>query len=349
MARLGQLALTELGEADLISLACTSISWPTAPRADGAAALERLADGSLVEKAPRPSCTSSHGGMGRVSTPVIGLNGSAYGNPRRAPPRRRRTPARRDLHFLNSVANVLRQARSSRRHFAEAELRRTPRAFFSAIIEGTPDAVFVEKDLEGRYLVINDAGASHTNRTRSELIGATAYDVFPADEAMEITDADRARVVAAGSPRSFEEVRRQDGRTHRLARPQRPRVRRCRAGRGPVRHRARHHRPQGARGGARAQRGAAPARPGEQRADGHVERPTCVKSGKGDQRGRTDCARPCMAWSRAPRPAWSGSSASSTRTTATTSGARSRRRSRARRTTRSSSASSTPTASAAGC
>ena len=40
----------------------------------------------------------------------------------------------------------------------------------SAIVEGTPDAVFV-KDLDGRYLMVNSACARILGRPKEEIVG----------------------------------------------------------------------------------------------------------------------------------------------------------------------------------
>ncbi|MEQ1833327.1 MAG: PAS domain S-box protein, partial [Candidatus Eisenbacteria bacterium] len=46
-----------------------------------------------------------------------------------------------------------------------------------AVIEGTSDAVFV-KDVEGRYLLINTAGAAFLGRTAHEVFGRTDFELF---------------------------------------------------------------------------------------------------------------------------------------------------------------------------
>jgi two-component system cell cycle sensor histidine kinase/response regulator CckA len=65
------------------------------------------------------------------------------------------------------------------------------RAMLAAIIDGTPDAVFV-KDREGRYLLINEAGAAALGRTVDEVLGADDSQLMDADTAADIMARDRA-------------------------------------------------------------------------------------------------------------------------------------------------------------
>ncbi len=73
-----------------------------------------------------------------------------------------------------------------------------------AVIEGTSDAVFV-KDLNGRYLLINSAGARVIGRTVDEVIGHDDRDLFTPETAAMIMDRDR-QVIAAGTSQMFEEA-----------------------------------------------------------------------------------------------------------------------------------------------
>ena len=71
-----------------------------------------------------------------------------------------------------------------------------------AIIEGTPDAVFV-KDLEGRYLLVNTSCARFIGRPAEEIIGRVDTDLYPPDTARQFMEADR-EVLASGQTRVFE-------------------------------------------------------------------------------------------------------------------------------------------------
>lgn len=72
---------------------------------------------------------------------------------------------------------------------AEAELERTHR-LLEALSETSTDAMFV-KDLSGKYLFINSAGARFLGRPVSEVLGRDDCDVFPAESAARIMAVDR--------------------------------------------------------------------------------------------------------------------------------------------------------------
>ncbi|MGH2945843.1 MAG: hybrid sensor histidine kinase/response regulator, partial [Solirubrobacteraceae bacterium] len=59
------------------------------------------------------------------------------------------------------------------------------RSMLSAVVEGASDAVYV-KDREGRYLMINEAGAGALGLTVDEVIGADDTDLMAPDAAAEI-------------------------------------------------------------------------------------------------------------------------------------------------------------------
>ena len=72
---------------------------------------------------------------------------------------------------------------------AEAEVERTHR-LLEAVSEGTTDAIFV-KDLAGRYLFINSAGARVLGRPVAEVLGRDDTEVFPPETAGRIMALDR--------------------------------------------------------------------------------------------------------------------------------------------------------------
>ncbi|HEX8180227.1 MAG TPA: response regulator [Pyrinomonadaceae bacterium] len=80
-----------------------------------------------------------------------------------------------------------------------------------AIIEGTTDAVYV-KDLDGRYLMINRAGARLLGREVADVIGKKDSELFSPEAARLIIAADR-RVIASGRTQTFEEVGTAGGQT----------------------------------------------------------------------------------------------------------------------------------------
>jgi PAS domain S-box-containing protein len=71
-----------------------------------------------------------------------------------------------------------------------------------AVIDGTTDVVFV-KDLEGRYLLINPAGASALGRPASDVVGRTDGELMPQEVAGEIAGHER-RVASGELPDTFE-------------------------------------------------------------------------------------------------------------------------------------------------
>ncbi len=71
------------------------------------------------------------------------------------------------------------------------------------ILEAIPDAVFL-KDLEGRYLYINQAGAEDCRRPRHEILGRTDHDIFPRELADSLVAYDRA-TLAMGRAEVYQE------------------------------------------------------------------------------------------------------------------------------------------------
>jgi two-component system cell cycle sensor histidine kinase/response regulator CckA len=98
----------------------------------------------------------------------------------------------------------------SKRKEAEEELERS-RTMLAAIIDGTPDAVFV-KDRAGRYLLINEAGAQALGRTVEEVVGRDDTALMAADAAADIMARDR-EVMESGETVVAEEKLVTDGGT----------------------------------------------------------------------------------------------------------------------------------------
>jgi PAS domain S-box-containing protein len=73
-----------------------------------------------------------------------------------------------------------------------------------AVIEATPDAIFV-KDLDGRYVLVNEAAARFLGRATSEIIGKNDLELYPEATARQFIEDDR-RVIETGVPQSFEGV-----------------------------------------------------------------------------------------------------------------------------------------------
>jgi PAS domain S-box-containing protein len=75
---------------------------------------------------------------------------------------------------------------------------------FSAVIQGTTDAIFV-KNLEGRYLMINSAGASALGRAIEDVIGKDDTELLAPDIAHKIKHEDN-KVLSSGKTQVYEDV-----------------------------------------------------------------------------------------------------------------------------------------------
>jgi PAS domain S-box-containing protein len=99
------------------------------------------------------------------------------------------------LHGTCSDITPRKQAEESLRHSYN---------LLRAVIEGTSDAVFV-KDRQGRYLMINTAGARFLGKTVAEVLGKQDTELFSAETARAIVEGDR-RIMASGEVQTFEDV-----------------------------------------------------------------------------------------------------------------------------------------------
>ena len=73
-----------------------------------------------------------------------------------------------------------------------------------AVIDATPDAIFV-KDLEGKYVLVNQAAAHFVGRTPEQVVGRRDFELYPEETAKRFVEDDKA-VLASGEPMSFEGV-----------------------------------------------------------------------------------------------------------------------------------------------
>ena len=87
---------------------------------------------------------------------------------------------------------------------AEVAALRERCAISEAVIEAVPDAVFV-KDLRGRYVMINTAGARLLGKPATELLGKEDPDLFSPDSARRFAQDDRT-IIAEGTARTYEET-----------------------------------------------------------------------------------------------------------------------------------------------
>jgi PAS domain S-box-containing protein len=100
-----------------------------------------------------------------------------------------------------SVLGVTRDITERRR--AEDALR-TNHNLLSAVFEATPDIVFV-KDLRGRVLMINSAGARLLGKGADEILGRDDTALHEPEDARRIMERDR-HVMASGAAETFEEA-----------------------------------------------------------------------------------------------------------------------------------------------
>src|SRR5262245_11745630 len=73
-----------------------------------------------------------------------------------------------------------------------------------AVIEATPDAIFV-KDLDGRYVLVNEAMARFLGRPAAEIVGKRDLELYPEETARQFI-ADDQKVLASGDAQSFDGV-----------------------------------------------------------------------------------------------------------------------------------------------
>ncbi|MDR7417913.1 MAG: PAS domain-containing protein [Armatimonadota bacterium] len=101
---------------------------------------------------------------------------------------------------FDQMADAL-ESRQAQSDQAQSELR-TSHALLNAIVEGTTDAVYI-KDLEGRYRMINSAGARYVGLTPAEIMGRNDLNVLTPEQAARVREADRA-VIETGETRTVE-------------------------------------------------------------------------------------------------------------------------------------------------
>src|SRR5580700_1429094 len=83
-----------------------------------------------------------------------------------------------------------------------AKFAEDPRLLIS-LVECSNDAIFV-KDLQGRYLLINTAGAALLGYPVADIIGKDDEAIVPPETAEQIRSNDQ-RIIEGGTPRTFEE------------------------------------------------------------------------------------------------------------------------------------------------
>ena len=90
-----------------------------------------------------------------------------------------------------------------------SEALRQQHSLLEAIIEGTTEAIYV-KDRQGRYLMINSAGARSIGQPVQEILGKSDSELFSPDSAASIMERDR-ELMEDGIMRTYEETGKADG------------------------------------------------------------------------------------------------------------------------------------------
>ncbi len=85
----------------------------------------------------------------------------------------------------------------------EKELFKTT-ALLTNITNSNPDAIY-SKDLDGRYMLFNNAAARFVGKSADEVLGKDDYNLFPPDEADKLMEKDR-KSVKEGTCVTFEET-----------------------------------------------------------------------------------------------------------------------------------------------
>jgi PAS domain S-box-containing protein len=107
--------------------------------------------------------------------------------------------------YLGVVASTtLVLAAATTAHAQAEESLQQSYGLLRGVTEGTTDAVFV-KDTQGRYLMINTAGADFLDKPVTNVIGQDDRTLFSPETARAIMERDR-QIMATGDVRTFEEV-----------------------------------------------------------------------------------------------------------------------------------------------
>jgi two-component system cell cycle sensor histidine kinase/response regulator CckA len=247
VARIGQLALTDVSLSHLLDEACRIVAAELP--SDFASVLELLPDRTAFVQRAAIGWPAEMLGVGRISAgprshggytldsdqPVIMREASdetrfdvsdcmrsqdiTSGLTARigsfgvlgAHTRRRRDFSNHDVTFLEAVASVI--ATSLARKVAEEEAETAYRVL-QAVIEGTTDDVFV-KDVDGRFITLNATAARTLGHPRDEVVGRLLHEVMPPQLADMMAETDRL-ILERGRVETFEEVVAIDGEPHVL-------------------------------------------------------------------------------------------------------------------------------------
>jgi PAS domain S-box-containing protein len=106
--------------------------------------------------------------------------------------------------LIPAVERALQEAEAHRARRRAEETLQEKYQIMQAVFEGTSDAIFV-KDLQGRYVMINSAGARVFGKSPEDVIGKDDTELFAAESIDQILEHDR-QVLASGATQSYEET-----------------------------------------------------------------------------------------------------------------------------------------------
>jgi two-component system cell cycle sensor histidine kinase/response regulator CckA len=105
------------------------------------------------------------------------------------------------VSFACSSARLL---MTQHRQQRSTDALRQSHGLLEAVIEGTTDAIFV-KDVNGRYLMINSAGAGLLGSSAAEVVGKNDTELFSLETGQRIMERDRL-VIQSGSTQTYEDI-----------------------------------------------------------------------------------------------------------------------------------------------
>jgi PAS domain S-box-containing protein len=111
----------------------------------------------------------------------------------------------RPLHYEGRPARLAALIDITKRKRAEEELQRT-RSFLDAVVENVPQVLVVKETRENRIVLVNRAGEKMFGKPREQILGKSAHDFFPADQANRLQDQDSAVLESSSSSSVFEET-----------------------------------------------------------------------------------------------------------------------------------------------
>lgn len=111
------------------------------------------------------------------------------------------SPLRDEAGNIIAASTIARDI-TDRKELEQAQQRATN--ILNAVVEGTTDGIYV-KDLDGRYLMINQAGAAVSGRTVEQVVGKRLDEVFDPETATQLR-ADDELVIRSGRAQTLENV-----------------------------------------------------------------------------------------------------------------------------------------------